>query len=335
MPNDTISDLCFSDQERLLAVTSWDGTVRIWQFSEDYGRSQLQYDHKDLKMNAILRCAFAHSSTALLFSDSQGQIWHWAFQNGTPRQIFNVDEDGARPILGLKWCEELSLFAAVSIVPYPNPDHPIAGGFLVRWIQNADDSSALQATLNAKPICLACDGTELLIASVSEPVLQSIRLSNLKPGSAPLPSVVKTAVQRQIRCVAFLGHSRIVGTIYGEVELANATTSLVLKPHWNEQQGTAHASNAVAICPNNIQGALSAGGDGTLVFFNLETLRQARVIKMSQQGFPLTALAISSKGEVAAVAQGYDWSKGAEKHVGKDTVPICIYIKRLVPNEFG
>jgi hypothetical protein len=195
---------------------------------------------------------------------------------------------------------------------------------------------------------MAISDTKIAIGCVAEP--PQIITFDLKPalpgegtaatgGTGRLtPGAGKTDIKHQIRSIALKKFGptveyQMVGTIFGEVELTGKAKTII-KSHWNEQQGTVHAVNSVAICPH-LPGGLSVGSDGQLVHYNLETLKQGRTIKMSQQGFPLTAVAISSKGEVAAIAQGYDWSRGAEAYHGPDTVPIGIYIKRLTASEFG
>jgi hypothetical protein len=76
---------------------------------------------------------------------------------------------------------------------------------------------------------------------------------------------------------------------------------------------------------------LSAGSNGELVYFDLENGKRGKGVKVCS--FPFSCMAISSKGEVCAIAQGYDWCCGFRSR--EERVAIEIWIKKIIPQEFG
>lgn len=84
--------------------------------------------------------------------------------------------------------------------------------------------------------------------------------------------------------------------------------------------------------PNEKAVAISCGSNGNVTYLNLSTLHQVEK-QGPKPNVPITACALSPYGEVAAIAQGYDWSKGAE-HLSKQTNQQTISVSiQIVPSE--
>jgi hypothetical protein len=107
----------------------------------------------------------------------------------------------------------------------------------------------------------------------------------------------------------------MIGTIAGELELLYPNgLQVVVTGH--KEAGVTASSNCVAICRTQPWG-LSAGGDGTIALVNFAAAtgkvpKTARVhSEKNHPTAPLTNICFSANGEIAAVASGYDWSRGS------------------------
>ncbi|OHT07226.1 hypothetical protein TRFO_01398 [Tritrichomonas foetus] len=312
---DTISDLVFGNGQRYLAATSWDGIITVWEFPEDYSQATEKYRYADPQKNAFLRCCFNEDCSDLFFGDSQGQIFvvklnEPNLQGKPPHKL--VDSSNT-PIVGLCYCVPKSQVVLLKL----NKQLQIL------------DTQMITIELTNKPICMSISGTILYVAMLGPSIVKiDLNTRTLQQ--------VQTSHMYQIRSISVSPTKPdyyISGSIYGQVEICAGSNRTILPCHRTDQTPQIWASNSVAMHPNQ-PFAISAGGDGTIKMINLEKGRPGREQKMSNNSFPLTTVAISSNGEVAAIAQGYDWSRGAEKYLS-DKPELQLYIRKMANNEFG
>lgn len=318
---DTISDLAFAEQQRYLAATSWDGMICVWEFNNEYLSPALKKEHKDTNKNAYLRCCFNPDCDQIFFGTSHGEIYSLAINSAkgtTPTKFY---EHKTGPIVGLKICTQKTLLVAVAL------DCKI-----LIFLQ--DTIATVQ--INMKPINIDISGTYLYVVALGQAIffidLGSATLKD-SDSAQKLLKVAQSQLQYQIKSISVSKNKPdryIIGSIYGQCEIIDGSTRNIVNCHREENHNQIFSSNCVAMVAE-YPWAISGGGNGTLKMINFEKPKGGRDFPF--YNIPLTAVAVSSRGEVAAVAQGYDWQCGAEIYK-TEKLKVALYIKKLAQQEF-
>lgn len=319
--SDSISDLAFADQQRYLAATSWDGMICVWEFNNDYSSQTIKIEYKDNK-TAYLRCCFSPQCDSVFFGTSHGDVCHFpinAPKGQTPNKIF---EHSGGPIVGLKFCIKKSFLVALTLD-------------LSVWIISFTDSNCIKLNIGSKPINMDISDSYLAIAALG-PCIYFLNFDDPLFASNPQSTIkaLPTQLQYQIKSISMSKvkpDRMIIGSIYGQVEIRDGNTNYIAECHREAKNGNVYPSNSVAMVADN-PWAISAGGNGALRMIHIEKPKGGRDFPFNNNG-PLTCVAVSSKGEVAAVAQGYDWSLGAEFYK-TNRIKVTLFIKKLQSQEF-
>ncbi|KAK8889836.1 hypothetical protein M9Y10_034590 [Tritrichomonas musculus] len=317
---DTISDLAFADGQRYLAATSWEGLIYVWEFNQDYSSvNQKKAEYRDPNKNAFMRCCFNSDCNNVYFGTSLGDIMNISLNEVgpvvTPKKNYDATTNKTGPIVGLRYCSKLSTLVALTMDK--------------NLLIFKDNLVVIQIKLT--PICMDISDTQLYIATLG-PAIWKLDLEKADQNSqlTQLP----TSLCYQIRSLSVSQNKPdryIVGSIFGQVEIVDGQNRKILPCHREENSSAIFPSNSVAMV-GDAPCAISAGGNGVLKMINFEKQKGARDLKIT--GCPLTGVAVSPRGEAAAVAQGYDWQRGAEKYKS-DPPKIALYIKKIVPQEFN
>ena len=336
---DTISDLCFGESQRYLAATSWDGFIGVWEFNDDYSRCDALRNYSEPKApnakqrHGILRCCFNDDCSQVFYGTTAGLVYNYRLTgaNESPHPLL---ESPGSPVIGLAYCPEIS-------------------GLCVMRMQERQviilTTEIKTVQLSGKPICMTLSGSKLFVALMGN----IVQVLNIGPATMQGSSQIQSSLKYQITSIAVSRSNPamyIIGSVFGQVEISNGKDqSFILSCHRSDSQNQSQGSeifpsNSVAIHPN-LPLAISAGGNGKISLINFEKKLQREIRIPSaynpNPNYPLTKIAISSGGEVAAIAIGYDWSRGGEGYIrsndnNKDnTPPVEIKIKKLSPNEFG
>lgn len=316
---DSISDLAFADQQRYLAATSWDGIICVWEFNNDYLSPTLKIEYKDTK-TAYLRCCFNPQCDSVYFGTSQGDVFSYPINAPKGQKPFNAIHNPTGPIVGLKFCIKKSILVALFLDQ---------SAFII-----FPDSTCIKIVINTKPINMDISDSTLAIAALG-PCIYTLNLDDqlLISNTQSAIRTKPTQLQYQIKSISMSKvqpDRLIIGSIYGQVEIQDGNTSHIIECHREANRGEVYPSNSVSMVAE-MPWAVSVGGNGTLKMINFDKPKGGRDFPFNN--IPLTCVAVSSKGEVAAVAQGYDWSCGAEFY--KTTrFKVALYIKKLQPQEF-
>lgn len=126
----------------------------------------------------------------------------------------------------------------------------------------------------------------------------------------------------------------IASNIWGHVELVSQGTKRELFRSHRNQKMEAYAANCVAVSTEK-PCCVSVGSDGQYALYSPYTMKKGRESKLSNAAaLPLTSCCFAPRNDVMAVAQGYDWSKGAEEF-GKNYIPVEIFLKKMSANDYN
>lgn len=358
-PQDAISDMEFGQAQRILVVASWDGILRWYEFNENYSSARLinQYKCVPQATSSFGGGAFKSTTPTTGIGSSTSSF---GLGGGMGRTMGGMSAVKPTAItrLSLKPECDIVYFGVTNGLVYQfhkdakQPDVAVdAHGQIVglKYIPSANNLVILVLSEQSKVIICDPGGQPPFeIPLPYKPIGLDFHFSNTTIFFATLGGVFKcditkktqpqqlgTQLEHQITSIA-VGPDMcyVCGSVSGKIEIISTNGQSVVSCHRNETNPTLYSSNSVAIIPNKPV-AISAGGDGTIVFLNCERGMKGRELKINNLTIPLTCVAVSTGGEVAAIAQGYDWSRGAELIKKEGPPPIEIYIKKLVDTEFG
>ena len=321
VPDDAVSDLNFSPLKQFLAAASWDGTCRIWEFNDSYSNSRLLTIYKE-KKEAVLRCCFSFDSETLYYATTKGEIKSVTINKETKGEVPALFSQIKFPITGLKYENEYNVLIASSMF----------GQLAFADPRSKDNFTIFQdfSKNNVKVVNIDVSGGKIFIAlsdnivwiDMKNPSKYNVVNSGLRPES-----------QRTSIAALPEGRGYIAGCTWGQVEinyLENENLYQFHKVHRVDSQRQMFSSNMVAVSPEKEIG-LSVGGDGHAYLFNMAVNKRPRDQKVTT-GYPLTACAFSYRSFICALAQGYDWSRGAESYKS-EKIPVEITLKKLNNND--
>ncbi|KAH0794789.1 Poly(A)+ RNA export protein [Histomonas meleagridis] len=347
---DDISDLSFSYNNRYLAISSWDGSINVIEFSEDYGQAKSKFSRymstttsSTYTMGtgtkiACIRCLFRPIDDVLYFTTSMGEIYSLDLAPATPNptKVYGepANEPRRGPFVGLKWNESAQVFVALEITTAGTNAQNL-GGSLFTLAQE----SSHRIDLDYKPIALDVSDKYVIVVGTKygENCIWCYTLDgHIKNETVKVE--IKSQLKHQftsIACGPILANttrpSYIASTVFGQADYNEGTENHdIINLHINATSKASFGSNSIAFVPGH-KCAVSASSDGTITFVNLETKR-TKAFQISQQ-IPLTKLAVHPNGNVIAIASGYDWSLGYEM-AGREKPPINLYIRQFNPSDY-
>ena len=188
VPKDTISDIQFSEVGSYMAVASWDGSVSMWEFSDNYSSISNRKHYHKVPSAAILRCAFLQDQI-LFFGTTLGEVYQWAFQDGKPPMTQPILKIGS-PIIGLKWISSRSVLAVLSM----GRRKPLTGPTMVieyeekpsLFLISPSGQQFKPATFTEVPTSMATNDTQILVSTNGrqKPGLYKIGIDDMMKWSA-------------------------------------------------------------------------------------------------------------------------------------------------------
>ncbi|TPX31703.1 hypothetical protein SeMB42_g07714 [Synchytrium endobioticum] len=290
-PTDSVSQLEFSPQQDILAASSWDNMVRLWQVDTNSGQT-------------VGRHAYSHDQPPLCIS--------WA-RDGT--KLFSGGADKMGKVLDMNTLQS---------VHFAQHDAPIKcvkavdNGFVVTgsWDKSLrvwdlrQQTPAFAMQVPERVYAMDCV-SNLLVAGTAERMVIVYNLQN--PGQ-PFKNI-QSPLKWQTRCLACFpdGKGFAIGSIEGRVgiqyvEDKDSSLNFSFKCHRGTNNDV-YAVNSITFHP--IHGTFStAGSDGTFNFWDKDS--KQRLKTSSAVGDPIVSTSFSRDGRIFAYGACYDWSRGYE-----------------------
>ncbi|TPX32638.1 hypothetical protein SmJEL517_g04315 [Synchytrium microbalum] len=298
-PTDSISALEFNPTQDIIAASSWDNMIRLWQVDTNSGQS-------------MARHAYGHDQPVLDIS--------WA-KDGT--KLFSAGADKMGKVLDMNTLQAVQFAqhdAPIKCVKALDNQCIITGS----WDKTLRVWDLRQQTpamvMNVPERIYAMDVvSNLLVVGTAE---RGIVIYNLQNPQQPFKSMI-SPLKWQTRCLAAFpdGKGFAIGSIEGRVgiqyvEDKDSSLNFSFKCHRGNNNDV-YAVNEISFHP--VHGTFStAGSDGTFNFWDKDSkqrLKTSTAINDPAQPnvlCPIPATSFNRDGRIFAYAASYDWSRGYE-----------------------
>mmetsp|Transcript_1569 Transcript_1569/g.2511 ORF Transcript_1569/g.2511 Transcript_1569/m.2511 type:complete len:326 (+) Transcript_1569:91-1068(+) len=302
-PGDGISCLSFSPYSKLLLLSSWDSTARLYDVSNNSPKATFNF------RAGTLACCFQNDEVG--------------FACGLDNQIHSLNLDrGSTKLLGQHRCP-------VSCMQYdPHHNFLVTGSWdstATVWDPRQTDSAHCTAVLNlpGKAYSLSLTSTRIVVAT-SERHIVVYDSRNL---SAP-EQVRESPLRYQTRKVSCFpnGEGFALGSIEGRVAVEYFEQQPDGKRYYafkcHRRGDVAYPVNAIAFHP--VYGTLATGGcDGIVNVW--DCANKKRLSQFHQYPTSIASLAFSNDGSMLAIASSYTFEEGEKEAISDDNVFLrCI-----------
>ncbi|KAF9125987.1 hypothetical protein BGW39_007009 [Mortierella sp. 14UC] len=308
-PADGISDLSFSKTSDLLAATSWNNEVRIWEIMGDgSSTAKALYSHDA----PALCCQWSPDGSKLASggADNIGKLFD--VTTGQPTQFAKHDA----PIKSLRWIDGANIVATGS------------WDKTIKYWDLRGPNPAATVALSDRLYSMDTHGSLLVAASAD----RQIGMYDMSNPSLPFRTM-DSPLKLQTRVVSCFttGGGFAVGSIEGRVaiqytDMKDNQGNFSFKCHREgapaARDSTVFAVNAISFHP--VFGTFAtAGSDGGITFWDKDSKQKLKVF--TKKAGPIPAAAFNRNGTIYAYAVSYDWSKG---HSGaspdlKNQIMLC------------
>jgi len=330
-PEDTISDLCFANNKPYLAATSWDGTIRIWDVNYTQCKALFKSTFREKSKTSLLRCCFTGDGDSVLFSNTNNEVKLLKICDKEMVSPTTIISQNTSPIVGMKYLNDRNQIIVGTMSGSIGVFDVQANGALVS-VHDIKDTCVVNFDLGKNSVYCALSGRKICQID--------LRSSEIRPAEGRAGTLkvnqMNTSIPSMITSIAAAPDDTgyIAGCITGHVEWSFPPHSRIEPCHRNDNSKTLYSSNCVAISSERPIG-MSVGGDGQLAIFSFSSGKKNRETKISSSSsHPLTNCAFAPKGDIYAVAQGEDWSRGAESHK-REKVPVQVYLRKLAQSEIN
>ncbi|CAD6581595.1 MAG: hypothetical protein CYPHOPRED_001663 [Cyphobasidiales sp. Tagirdzhanova-0007] len=320
-PTDSISAISFSPSADLLAVSSWDNQIRIYEIGQSIN-GKAAYSHEA----PVLDVCWSRDGTKVLSGGVDNTARLFDLQTGTASQVAQHQA----PIRCVRWIDmQNGLLATGSwdkTIKYWDLRTP-----------NPVASVSLEERCYAMDVC-----GSLLVVGTAE---RKIQIYNLQNPTAQYGPTIDSPLKFQTRSIACFPDQTgyAVGSIEGRVaiqyidEVRAKSENFSFKCHRanepkvgqpkDDSKAQLFAVNAVSFHP--IHGTFStAGSDGTISFWDKTNKTRLKKGKVDQI-MPITSTAFNNTNGsmIFAYAVSYDWAHGfkgnSQSHANMIKLHIC------------
>ncbi|GAA6007281.1 hypothetical protein JCM11491_003073 [Sporobolomyces phaffii] len=298
-PSDTVSQLSFSPVADLLALSAWNGEVRIYQVGQNgMTEGKAGYVHE---CAAALCVGWSSDGTKVFSGSSDHTAKIFDATTGQSAQFGMHDA----PISRIEWIN-----AGSGLVLTGSWDKSL------RYWDLRARAPALQVNLPERCYALSCVFPLLVVGTAD----RHIQVFDINQPTQPYKSL-SSPLKMQTRSISCFPDAQgfSIGSVEGRVGVqyvddAKATANFTFKCHRKDRQGSGvnsrqqqdvFAVNSIAY--NNLGTFVTAGSDGELTIW--DHYLRARLKTLTAPG-PITSTAFSYTSRYLAYSVSYDWSKG-------------------------
>ncbi|KXJ87609.1 WD40-repeat-containing domain protein [Microdochium bolleyi] len=296
-PSDTVTDLAFGTEKNLLAISSWDKKVRIYEIN---GQGQSQGRHVYEHTEPVFSVDFSKDGTKIVSAGADKQAKCLDITTGQTAQVAAHDQT----------------IKTAKFFDSPNSNGPmLVTGSWDKTVKYWDlRTSNAVGTVQCQERVYSMDvRNSLLVIGTADRYINVVNLAD------PLKfyKTIQSPLKWQTRVVSCFTDSSgfAIGSIEGRcaiqyVEDKDAGSNFSFKCHRDPAQGNTtqvYAVNDISFHPEH--GTFStAGSDGTFHFWDKDA--KHRLKGYPTVGGSITATTFNTTGTIFAYAVGYDWSKG-------------------------
>lgn len=319
-PSDSISEIAFcpSDTLNLIAAGAWDGTVRLWNFSEQPGMvssspnivangvGEIKHEKPVLSV-----CMSPDGSVFSAGCDNKGMMWQ-VNPAGGPQQPRQIAEHSA-PIKSIVCIPQLGAVATGS------------WDQSVRFWDTRTPQPVHNGPLGHRVYAMDCRHPYLCVATSNKEVMVFDLRSGVRPhkNGQPIQSQIRSY---QTRCLSMFPDCSgfALGNIEGRVAIhyidhrqGDKSVEFAYKCHRLDAKDSPdkvaqiYAVNAISF--HSRYGTFAtAGSDGSYAFWDKD--KRQRLKPPAKFNGPIASAAFNQRGDLYAYAVSYDWSKGSEHY---------------------
>ncbi|KAH7061439.1 WD40-repeat-containing domain protein [Macrophomina phaseolina] len=320
-PSDSISEIAFSPSADILAASSWDGGVYVWQI-DGSGQSQAA---ASFKFDApALCCTWAKDGSCVIGAGADKTAKRLDL-GGSPTPVVVAQHD--HPIRSIRTTN----ISGTNVLVTGSWDHHVK-----YWDVRASNVQPVIDVQAQERIYTMDVKDKLLVVGTADRYINIINLDNPNTFYKSMQSPLKW----QTRVVSCFTDATgfAVGSIEGRcaiqyVEDKDSSSNFSFKCHRqtdNTQRDVAkvYSVNAISFHPQH--GTFStAGSDGTFHFWDKDA--KHRLKGYPEVGGPITSTAFNASGSIFAYAVSYDWSKGYAHN--NQSIPTKIMLHPIQTDE--
>jgi len=303
----SISHLAWGTQSDLLACTSWNGDVCVYNV-------QFQgQPHMPVNIQPVAHYTHASAPALSCCINAQNQVW----SSGADGEIRMFQPGGTsgnesrligKHALGVKcllFSDEMNV--------------AISGGWdkqIKYWDVRQQNPNVMTVDLPEKVYSMA-HSSNLMAVGLAD---RKVAFFDLTKPQTPM-EVVETTLKYQFRCMSmFLKGSNCVavGSIEGRAAIQylqdhqEKKRSFAFKCHRQGANATdIYGVNAISVHP--VYNTFStAGGDGCFTYWDKDAKQKLQQFHRAHPALPIVSTGFNKDGRMFAYACAYDWSQGAE-----------------------
>jgi len=290
-PGDTVSKLSWSPKMNLIAASSWDKQIRIWEVDQNSGGSQGKLS--TAFEAPVLTCSWAPDGSRMFAAGCDKKAFVWDLATNKTQQIGQHDA----PINFCQFVPEISC---------------IVTGSWDKTLKFWDGRSPNPAFSTNLPERLYSGDVRGNIGIFGTADRKIVAYDLQKPQNPAY--VVDSPLKFQTRCVRLFADNKgfAVGSIEGRVAIqyfdkSLASGNFAFKCHRPPNTNEIYAVNDIAF--NGAGTFATMGSDGSLHFWDKDSKQRLKAFTRGKM--PVICGAFNAQSNLFAYAVGYDWSRGA------------------------